>query len=101
MIQSASFTVSLSTVAVMNMPADASVPCDKITVLVAVFKETSCLTQSVAAHQCQCVNIYSKLQYRGVALLDWKLYLEIEGFNCGCGFCGVETQMVVLWVVVW
>ena len=70
MIQSASFTVSLSTVAVMNMPADASVPCDKITVLVAVFKETSCLTQSVAAHQCQCVNIYSKLQYRGVALLD-------------------------------
>jgi hypothetical protein len=53
----------------MNMPADADVPCDKITVLGTVFKETSCLTQSVAAYQCQYVNIHSKLQYRGVTLL--------------------------------
>ena len=69
MIQSASFITSLSKVAVMNMPADAGVPCDKITVFGAVFKETSCLTQSVAAHQCQYVNIHSKLQYRGVTLV--------------------------------
>jgi hypothetical protein len=40
MIWSASFIISLSTLAVMNMPADAGVPCDKITMLGAVFKET-------------------------------------------------------------
>jgi hypothetical protein len=49
MIESALFIISLGTVAVMNMPADAGVPCDKITVLGAVFIETSCLTQSVTA----------------------------------------------------
>jgi hypothetical protein len=70
MIQSASFVISLSTVAVMDIAADAGVPCNKITLLGAVFKETSYLTQSVAAHQCQCVNIHSKLQYRGVTLAN-------------------------------
>jgi hypothetical protein len=71
MVQSASFIISLSTVDVTNMPADAGVPCNKITVLGTVFKETSCLTQSVAAYQCQYVNIHNKLQYRGVTLLKW------------------------------
>jgi hypothetical protein len=72
----------------MNMPADAGVSCDKITVLGAAFKEASCLTQSDAEYQCQCVNIHSKLWYRGVTLLNLKLYLEIKGFSCVCGFCG-------------
>jgi hypothetical protein len=38
-------------VAVMDMPEDAGVPCNKITMLGAVFKETSYLTHSVAAQQ--------------------------------------------------
>jgi hypothetical protein len=88
-------------VAVMDMPADAGVPCGKITMLGALFKETSYLTHSVAAYQCRCVNIHSKLQYRGVTLLNCKHYLEIKGFNCVCGSCGVEIPMIVLWIIVW
>ena len=70
MIQSALYIISLSTVAVNIIPADAGVTCDKITVLGAVFKETSCLTKSVTTHQRQFVNLHSKLQYRGVTLLN-------------------------------
>ena len=49
MIQSVSFIISLSTAAVMDMPADVGVPCDKFTMLGAVLKETFCLTQSVCS----------------------------------------------------
>ena len=70
MIQSALYIISLSTVAVKIIPADAGVPCDTIAKLGAVFKETSCLTKSVTTHQCQFVNLRSKLQYGGVTLLN-------------------------------
>jgi hypothetical protein len=45
--------------------------------------------------------VHSELQYRGVTLLNWKLYIENEGFNCVGGYCGVEIPMIVLWVIVW
>ena len=69
MIQNALFIISLSTVAVMNMPADGGVPCNKITTLGVVLKETSCLTQSVAAHQCQHVKIHSKPQKKVIRIM--------------------------------
>ena len=93
MIQNSSFIISFSAVTVMNMPADAGVPCFKIIMLGAVFKETSCLTHSVAAHQCQLVKMHSKPQYGGVTLLNRKLYLEIKDFDFVCAF--------VVWRIPW